>query len=84
MEIFAEPTVRSMFANITCIAKVGESDEKQISKMVKIAMPPSVIMELKASKLICNSEGHPLSDIVYYDTEGIEVKSEEGKFIFTR
>jgi len=78
MQIFAQPSKNSMFANITCIARDNENDH-EISQLVKIAMPPNVVMELKARKLYCNSDGHPPSDILYYDTDGNEVESKDGK-----
>lgn len=44
-------------------------------------MPPNVVMELKARKLYCNSDGHPPSDILYYDAAGNEVQSADGELI---
>ena len=52
MKIFAQPTVNSMFANVTCRAKIDQ-EKSEVSKLIKIAMPPSVIMSIKATKVIC-------------------------------
>ena len=53
MKIFAQPTVNSMFANVTCRAKI-DHNKSEVSKLIKIAMPPSVIMSIKATKVIYN------------------------------